>query len=176
MQTSQLEQCTDCGSLKNLYDQVQCSIYQLIKSKWIGVTYNTDAYFDDIQYSTLLRLKRILFNRLYDQKYPEDCITNQQIITIASKLLYKYNECPICPCEDFSEPTTTTTTIIPDDRCYTYTVFAHGSSAEPIVEYTDCSGEEHSVQLGNDEILTICVLGDNIAGDNVNIIQGGICN
>ena len=176
MQTSQIEQCTDCGSLINLYNQVQCSIYQLIKSKWIGVTYNTDAYFDDVQYSTLLRLKRILFKRLYNQKYPEDCITNQQIIAIGTRLLYKYNDCPKCPCEDFSDPTTTTTTILPIENCYTYTVVAQGSSAEPLVEYTDCSGEEHSVILEDDEILTICVLEDNITGDNINIIQGGLCS
>jgi hypothetical protein len=115
MQTSQLTQCTDCSTLQTLYSQVQCSIYQLIKNKWLGHVYNTDElYFDDVQYSTLLRLKRIIYKRLYNQKYPEDCITNQQIITLASKVLYKYNSCPDCPCEDFTDfITTTTTSLLP---------------------------------------------------------------
>jgi hypothetical protein len=85
-----------------MYNKVNCSIYQLIKNKWVGHTYNSDTYFDESQYHSLLRLKRIIYKRLYNPKYPIKLFSNDDIITIAIKLLYKSKSCPDCPCEDFT--------------------------------------------------------------------------
>ena len=113
MQTAQFRKCLDCDTLETIYNQINCSVYQLIKSKWIGHTYNTDSFFDEIQYKTLLRLKKIIFNRMYNPSYPVSSVVNQDLITISTRALYKYNECQDCPCQDFTDFITTTTTTIP---------------------------------------------------------------
>lgn len=179
MQKSQFTKCSSCGTLQDLYDRIGCSIYQLIKSKWIGVTYNTDNYFDCDHYRTLLRLQRIIYKRLYNQKYPTDCYTNDDIITLASKSLYKFEDCRPCPCEDFTNfitsSTTSTTTLAPPPLCYNYTVTAMGTSAEPIVFYTDCSGTPQEVVLQDNEVRTVCAEEGSVNGDNISIIKGGLC-
>ena len=114
MQLAQLKQCTDCSSMEAMYNKVDCSIYQLMRNKWLSVVYNTESEFDSFQYKTLLRMKRILNNRIYNSSYPSSCYTSQDIIAVASTRLYKANSCPQCYCEDFSNfITTTTTTLLP---------------------------------------------------------------
>lgn len=114
MQIAQLKQCTDCSTMESMYNKVDCSIYQLMRSKWLSIVYGTENDFDSAQYKTLLRLKRILNNRIYNLTYPSECYTSQDIIALAGKELYKANSCPQCYCEDFSNfITTTTTTILP---------------------------------------------------------------
>lgn len=115
MQSPQLKMCTDCSALQNLYAQIYCSIYQLMKNKWIGNVYNVDKYFDADRLKTLLNLKRIVYKRLFNPSYPSSYYSNQDIVSLVSRILYKQNDCPECPCEIFEDTTTTssTTTVLP---------------------------------------------------------------
>jgi len=112
MQIPQFKECTSCGTLQELYNKINCSIYQLIRNKWVGHTYNVDEFFDAGMYKALLRLKRIVYKRLYNPDYPNECFDTQDIISKLTKIMYKSSSCPDCPCEDLSYlvPTTTTTT------------------------------------------------------------------
>lgn len=180
MQTSQLKQCTDCDSLLSLYNKVVCSIYQLIKNKWIGHTYNSDLYFDADLYGTLIRFKRVLYKRLFNQEYPSECFSNQDIITTVNKLLYKQNDCQKCPCEDFSEfitSSTTTTTLAPVEVCYSYTVVATDpGSVESIVDYIACGGAPMTTLVPESGIKVVCAREGEIEATNAIIIKGGSCS
>lgn len=170
MQTSQLKQCTDCGSLLSLYNKVICSIFQLIKEKWIAKTYNTDYCFNDCLYSKLLRLKRILYKRLYNQKYPSDSYSNQDIISLVTRSLYKQNECPNCPCEDF-------TNFIADCKCYSLTNL-HGPLGVTILfTYKDCTGATIDSGVDPQQTINVCALENSISqvGDNLVITLIGEC-
>lgn len=112
MQVAQLKKCTTCATLANAYSQVDCSIYQLIKNKWTNQSYNVDLYFDSAQYKMLLRLKRILWSRMYNQSYPANCFDSQDIISLATKNTYNPSRCLPCPCQDWTNfiPSSFTTT------------------------------------------------------------------
>lgn len=119
MQISQFKTCNNCQSLNSTYELINCSIYQLIRNKWLNQTFNTTLYFDKSRYKTLLRLKRLIKKKLLDETYPCSGYEIQDVIGIANSYLYNQNNCPVCDCEDFtnfisstSTSTSTSTTII----------------------------------------------------------------
>jgi len=52
-------------------------------------TYNTEVYFNSIQYKKLLRYKRILGARILNGEYPSSSIDVQDIITQTTLLIKK---------------------------------------------------------------------------------------
>lgn len=111
MQISQFHICQDCGGLEELQRRLNCSILQLVRNKWTNQSYNTNLFFDRTRYKTLLRYNRILQYRLMNTNYLQACISNDVLNNLISKLLYKSDHCPKCPCDDFTNfiPQTTET-------------------------------------------------------------------
>lgn len=105
----EFKQCSDCSSLQALYTKIDCSIYELMRSKWMAHVYGVESDFDSAHYKTLLRLRKVVLGRIYNSTYPCSSFETQDIITFALKHLYKSNRCPECPCEDFSDFITTST-------------------------------------------------------------------
>lgn len=169
MQTSQLKQCTDCDSLLSLYNKVICSIYQLIKEKWTSVSYNTGESFNSHLYGKLLRIKRILYKRLYNQSYPDCKYSNQDIISITSKLLYKANNCLKCPCEDF-------TNFISICKCYNVANLSGPSGVTVSFTYKDCNGALAESGVGPGSSINVCAEEGSVVSDYLVITLIGDCN
>ena len=181
MQVSKLKKCTTCSALQNVYNQVDCSIYQLIKNKWTNHSYAVDLYFDSTQYHTLLRLKRIIGKRLFNQNYPSGCFETQDIISLATKLTYNPTNCLPCPCLDWttfipssSTSSTSTSTLTPLTLCYNYTVYKVVADEEATLTYITCDGVELVVDVIGDGI-TVCAQEDTLTGENIFYVQGGLC-
>lgn len=184
MQVSKLKKCTTCATLLSIYNQVDCSIYQLIKNKWTNHAYAVDLYFDSVQYHILLRLKRIVGKRLYNQDYPAGCFDSQDIIALATKLTYNPNKCLPCPCLDWSTfipssstSSTSTSTLVPVTLCYNYSVFKTIQDEEATLIYTTCDGVELTIEISANETegVVVCAEEDQLSGENIFYVQGGLC-
>lgn len=111
MQTAKIRECTNCTTLLELITKVDCSIYNLARNQWMNKSYATELYFDPQLFKTLARLKRILYKRSFNPHYAHSrCYDANDIITLATRLLYKTESCPECPCGDFDTFITTSTT------------------------------------------------------------------
>lgn len=181
MQVSKLEKCTTCTTLERICNQVECSIYQLIKNRWTNQSFNVDLYFEPTQYHILIRLKRIIKKRLYNKDYPAGCFETQDIISLATKNTYNPNKCLPCPCSNWDEfipssstSSTSTSTLVPITLCYNYSVFRTEQDEEATLTYTTCDGVELVIDVPVDGV-TVCAEEDALSGENIFYVQGGLC-
>lgn len=106
-------ECTYCNSLESLSERLDCSILDMALNKYSSVVHNTQSYFDQILMNDLVRYRRILNRRLYNNQYPCCTINLEDIITKATLLSYSdnCNKCQDCfPLLPGTTSTTTTTT------------------------------------------------------------------
>jgi hypothetical protein len=96
MQTPFIVGCSNCGSLKSLYNEIECTLIDLINRKWVNLQYNTSLSFNQSLYNDLVRYKRVVYNRLYNPKYPSISIDVQDIITQVKLRVYKSGDCDVC--------------------------------------------------------------------------------
>src|SRR5688572_3487785 len=118
----QITECSDCLSLKEMMDKIDCSMYNLIKNKSNNENYSTESHFSMSQFSSLSHYKRIIGKRIFNPSYPSSDTAAQDLISQATKLLYGDTECSKCvncdpmdnsiPSDTTSTSTTSTTTII----------------------------------------------------------------
>lgn len=110
----QIAKCSNCGSLKHLYDEVECSLLDMMNRKWINTQFNTSLKFDQSLYNDLVRYKRLLYKRMFNPTYPSPSIDVQDIITQATLRVYKKGDCSQCvdcfPPIPISPTTTSTST------------------------------------------------------------------
>lgn len=107
-----LVECTSCGSLKDVLSAIDCTIYHYINKRYNSLVYNVECCNDDRLYRDLLRYRRILANRLYDDTYPCLDISLSHIITQASLLALPDDcgRCSDCDAEILPSTTSTSTT------------------------------------------------------------------
>lgn len=115
MHTSQLSICTQCASLSTLYDQVGCSIFQLIRNKWTNKSYGTALFFDESLLRDLSRYKKIIERKVINSNYLN--FPASKIASLLATRMYKPVGCPECDCVDYAifiethaDETTTTST------------------------------------------------------------------
>ena len=116
MQSAQVVGCTNCGSLTEVYNEIECTLLDLIKMKWTNAQYNTSLSFNQSLYDDLVRYKRVVYKRKFNPSYPSECIDVQDIISQSKLRTYKRGDCSICvecfPGEDVTTTTTSSTTTI----------------------------------------------------------------
>ena len=111
MQHFTTQGCSNCGSLREVYDSIECTIVDLIKRKFTNLHYNTSLSFNQGLYNDLVRYKRVVGNRLYNPSYPCSSIDYQDIITQVKLRAYKNGECSQCTtCFPASDNTSSSTT------------------------------------------------------------------
>lgn len=96
MPNFQVKGCTSCGSLKEIYNEVECTLIDLIRKKWTNAQYNTSLSFNQRLYKDLVRYKRVVYNRMFNPSYPASCIDVQDVITQARLRAYKGGGCSQC--------------------------------------------------------------------------------
>lgn len=110
----QIVSCTNCNSLKELYNEIECTLVDLIKRKWTNAQYNTSLSFNQSLYDDLVRYKRVVYKRLFNPAYPAVGVDVQDIITQVKLRVYKSGDCSQCtscfPPEEGSTSSTTSTT------------------------------------------------------------------
>lgn len=90
----QINQCSNCKSLKELLAEIECSIYNLAHNKANNEKFNTSLYFSIEHFKSLTQYKRIITTRVFNPQYTS--IATQDIITQANKLIYGNTECSQC--------------------------------------------------------------------------------
>lgn len=167
MHTSQFKKCDNCCTLEELYKKVDCSIYQLMKNKWTGATYNVDAYFCADLYKTLLRYKRILYKRLYNATYPASCYTNEDLIAAVTKLLYRASDCPECKQDDVCDSC---------ENCQCYSIIGGGGENSPVVrlQYKKCDGTPVDTYVIG-PVMRICAIAKSVITEAL-VIAVGDCS
>lgn len=89
--------CNDCDTLKSLYDQVECTIIDMMSNKNINMSFNVSQYYSQEHMNRLRRYRRILYKKLFNPKYT--CLSNQDIIGIIKHYVYRDADCSKCaPC------------------------------------------------------------------------------
>lgn len=168
MQLSQLKECKDCSTLEKLYDDIGCSIFQMMKNKWNGVAYGTDSFFSQSDFIVLLRLKRLIEKRLYNKSYPDSKYSNQDLISLGIKYLYKQDSCPDCPCQDFTDFIT---------PCYCYTVSNNLGELGPVITttYKDCDGNEVKVKFLPSQTRNLCAPKGTEFHPKLQVVTNGDC-
>jgi hypothetical protein len=169
MQISQLKECTDCGSLEKLYDDIGCSILQLMKNKWAYASYGVDSFFSSDDLKVLLTLRRIIEKRLYNKKYPSETYSNQDLIGLGIKYLYRQNNCLDCPCEDFTD-------FITPCLCYTVSYVAGESSPAFLTSYVDCDGETVEVSFFPNQTRNLCAPKNTTFNERLQVVINGNCS
>lgn len=94
-----LTNCSECSVLLDLQDKVDCSIANLIANKWNNISYGVGTYFDATQYSNLVKWSNILKKRIINPSFPTTCDSDQLLIGLIYKDLYKISKCPKCQCQ-----------------------------------------------------------------------------
>lgn len=100
-----LKQCNNCQSLKDLLEDIDCSLYNLIRNKYNNEKFNVEEYFSLEHFKDLSRYKRILTYRIYNPNYTR--VNSQDLIAQVQKLIYGDTNCSRC----FDCDTTTTTSL-----------------------------------------------------------------
>lgn len=91
-----IKACTNCGTLDELLAKIECTILYLAKNKNNSLKYNVEVYFNQDDFNTLVRYKRILTRRRVDCDYPSACIKTSNIISYITKLAFRGSGCSIC--------------------------------------------------------------------------------
>ena len=91
-----LKTCTNCDTLKELYAKIECTILYLAKNKNNSLKYNVDTYFNQDDFNSLVRYKRIVARRMVDCDYPSPCIKTADIISYITKLAFRSGNCSVC--------------------------------------------------------------------------------
>lgn len=109
MHTAQFKICENCHDLRQLYEELSCSVLQFSKNKWTNQTFNTSLHYDHEHFRDLLRIKRIVEKRLFNADYCRK-FSSQDVIGLIVRNLYKGKSCQPCPCKDFEGFLNTSTT------------------------------------------------------------------
>lgn len=96
MQNPQISQCSNCGSLREIYKEIECTLIDLIKRKWANAQYNTALSFNQSLYDDLVRYKRVVYKRMFNPAYPCVSVDVQDIITQVRLRVYKPGTCSMC--------------------------------------------------------------------------------
>ncbi len=166
MHNPEFKMCSGCESLQDLYNQLECTIVQLMKNRWTNVSYASELYFNRDEYRSLLQAKKILEKKLANRKYATDCVSEDVFVGWLVRHLYRTNNCLPCPCKDFtdffntttSSTTSSTTTTpppvppIPNSTTSTSTTFDPGTTTTtlpPVVNPPIACGEQGEFQGGS---------------------------
>ena len=91
-----LVKCDNCDGLKTLYAKVECSILYMMHRKHAINIYNLGDIFDETRYKNLIKYKRILEKKMFDNTYPSTKILTSQLIARISELAFKDENCSSC--------------------------------------------------------------------------------
>lgn len=162
-------ECQDCPDLQELLADIDCTILDLVNSKYNSVIYGVEGCCNPRLLKSLVHYKEIITARTYNPNYPCGVFSNNELLSKVRLLAYKTN-CSKCPeCEEIITTTTTQA-----NTCYSYLV----NIAEPTgmselypYSYVNCSGNVISGSISQYQALNICALRNTISINPIFTIQ-----
>lgn len=90
-----IKECNNCCDLQKVYDNIQCTLLDLIKKEYYSLIYGTKFCADNQLYKDLVHYKNIIYKKMFNYSYPCSSFDAQDILAKATILAYK-TDCSRC--------------------------------------------------------------------------------